>query len=125
MARSVRERAPELTDEELAEMRPAQLAFSPEQLAALTGVRKRGRPASANKKIPVAIRLDAETHAAFKATDDVWQTRMNHVLFYCAPKGGKGRWVKLTAEAGPNKLVEVYRSGSDKAGSRKRAKVSA
>lgn len=72
--------APPLTQAELAEMRPAHEVHSPEVFAALTSVRRRGRPLAANKKVPVTIRLDAETVAAFKAMGPRWQTRMNEAL---------------------------------------------
>lgn len=43
-------------------------------------VKRRGRPAGSGIKISTTIRFDAEVLAAFKATGDGWQTRMNDVL---------------------------------------------
>ena len=74
--------APALTDAELSEMRPAAEVLTAEEFAAVTSVRKaaRGRPPVASPKVPVTIRLDADTVEAFKATGAGWQTRMNDVL---------------------------------------------
>ncbi|MCJ2042894.1 BrnA antitoxin family protein [Methylobacterium sp. J-059] len=72
--------APPLTQAELTEMRPAHEVHSAEVFAALTSVRRRGRPLATNKKVPVTIRLDAETVTAFKAMGPRWQTRMNEAL---------------------------------------------
>jgi len=80
------EEAPELSDAELAEMRPAREVHSSEEFAALTGVRKRGRPLAASKKVPVTIRLNPDTVAAFKAMGNGWQTRMNEVLAVAAAR---------------------------------------
>lgn len=41
---------------------------------------KRGRPAAANPKTHVNIRLDAEVVEAFRATGRGWQTRINSAL---------------------------------------------
>ena len=72
--------APPLTAEQLAELRPAREVHTPQEFAALTAVRRRGRPVAADPKVPVTIRLDASTVAAFKATGAGWQTRMNVIL---------------------------------------------
>lgn len=82
--------APRLTDAELTEFRPAHEVHSPEELAALTGGRKRGRPVSAAPKVPVTIRLDPETVETFKATGRGWQTRMNEALVAVAAGMRKG-----------------------------------
>lgn len=42
--------------------------------------KRRGRPAGSGTKISTTIRFDAEVLAAFKATGDGWQTRMNDAL---------------------------------------------
>lgn len=42
--------------------------------------RKRGRPAGSGQKEQIAIRVDREVLAAFRATGPGWQTRMNAVL---------------------------------------------
>lgn len=80
MARRTAEVAPELTDAELAEMRPAREIHSPEEFAALTAVRKRGRPKSDAPKVPVTIRLDAETAKTLRALGGGWQTRVSALL---------------------------------------------
>lgn len=49
-------------------------------IRAATAARKRGRPAGSGKKEQVAIRVDREVLAAFRATGPGWQTRMNTVL---------------------------------------------
>ena len=41
---------------------------------------KRGRPASANPKAHINIRLDPDVVAAFRATGRGWQTRLNSAL---------------------------------------------
>ena len=46
--------------------------------------RKRGRPAGSDKT-QIALRVDNDTLAAFRATGQGWQSRMNTVL---------GEWVK-------------------------------
>jgi uncharacterized protein (DUF4415 family) len=40
----------------------------------------RGRPLGSGTKVSTTIRFDAEVLAAFKATGDGWQTRMNDAL---------------------------------------------
>ncbi|MCK7461170.1 MAG: BrnA antitoxin family protein [Sphingobacterium sp.] len=56
----------ELTDAELAELRP--LARTP------------GRPKAESTKQPVSIRVDADLLAAMKASGPGWQTRANDAL---------------------------------------------
>ena len=73
------EDAPELTDAELAEMRPAAEVLPPEFYALVTK-RPRGRPKSADTKVPVTLRLDREVVEAFRAKGPGWQTRMNAAL---------------------------------------------
>lgn len=41
---------------------------------------KRGRPAGSGKKEQVAIRIDSDVLAAFRASGAGWQTRMNAAL---------------------------------------------
>ncbi|NDP63768.1 MAG: BrnA antitoxin family protein [Polaromonas sp.] len=54
---------------------------SDEELSAgVTAYRKRGRPAGGATKEQVAIRLDREVLAAFRAAGPGWQTRMNDAL---------------------------------------------
>ena len=70
---------PELTDEQLDQMRPAREALPPELYAALAS-RPRGRPKVEKRKVEVKLRLDPEIVEAFKAQGPGWQTRMNEVL---------------------------------------------
>ena len=73
------EDAPELTDAELAEMRPAAEVL-PAAFYAMVTKRPRGRPKSAETKVPVTLRLDREVLEAFRAKGPGWQTRMNTAL---------------------------------------------
>ena len=41
---------------------------------------RRGRPSLESPKVAISIRFDADILAAFKATGDGWQTRMNDAL---------------------------------------------
>ena len=75
---------PELTDEQLARMRPASEVLPPALYAALT--RPRGRPKAAVTKLPVKLRLDRQAVEAFKATGTGWQTRMNDALVAAAKR---------------------------------------
>lgn len=76
--------AAELTDEQLAKMRPASEVLPPALYAALT--RPRGRPKADDPKLPVKLRLDRATVETFKATGPGWQTRINDVLGEAARK---------------------------------------
>lgn len=73
---------PELTEEELAQMRPASEVLPPALYAALT--RPRGRPKAAETKQEVKLRLDRKAVEAFKRSGPGWQTRMNDVLVRAA-----------------------------------------
>ncbi len=64
-----------LTDEELAEMRPATAFKALDEV-----IRSRGRPKAGTVKVPVSIRLSPEVVDAFKATGKGWQTRIDEVL---------------------------------------------
>jgi uncharacterized protein (DUF4415 family) len=74
--------APDLTDAELAEMRPAREVLTAAELETVRSVRQArlGRPPSEVRKVPVTIRLDPDIVDAFKATGDGWQSRMNAAL---------------------------------------------
>jgi uncharacterized protein (DUF4415 family)/uncharacterized DUF497 family protein len=56
----------EVSREEIQEMRPLK--------------NRGGRPKLNNPKEPVSLRLDADVLAAFRASGDGWQTRMNNAL---------------------------------------------
>ncbi|MFZ3289434.1 MAG: BrnA antitoxin family protein [Telluria sp.] len=75
------EDAPELTDEFFEEgvWRIGDKVVSREEARAEAG-KRRGRPAGSGTKVSTTIRFDADVLAAFKATGDGWQTRMNDVL---------------------------------------------
>ena len=62
-----------LTDSDLGQFKPA---------------RGGGRPPQTFTKVSTSIRLDARVVAAFKATGEGWQTRMNDVLFEYAQQHG-------------------------------------
>jgi uncharacterized protein (DUF4415 family) len=66
---------PELTDEQLAEMKPFAEAF-PELAASIA---KRG-PQKAPTKVATSIRLDPDVIEGFKATGGGWQSRINEAL---------------------------------------------
>lgn len=76
--------APELTDAELAEFRPARDVLphilGKENAEAL--MKRRGRPAlpANERKVSMSIRYDRDVIDAFKATGEGWQTRMNDAL---------------------------------------------
>ena len=76
---------PDLTDPDNPEWTEADFAraqgpesLSPEVLAAFP--RTRGRPVKAAPKIRVAVRLDPDVVAYFRATGPGWQTRINDAL---------------------------------------------
>ncbi|NNM75276.1 BrnA antitoxin family protein [Enterovirga aerilata] len=73
--------APELSDAELAEMRPARDALPPELYAALTQ-RKPGQrgPGKKPAMVPVTVRLAPDVVAAFKATGENWQKLMRDAI---------------------------------------------
>lgn len=65
---------PELTDAELAQLRPAREVLPPDLFAALSA---RGE---ASSRVPVTLSVDAATLDAFKATGEGWKSRMNKAL---------------------------------------------
>lgn len=73
--------APELTDEffEKGVWRIDDKVVSCDEAQVETR-KRRGRPAGSGTKVSTTIRFDAEVLAAFKATGDGWQTRMNDAL---------------------------------------------
>jgi uncharacterized protein (DUF4415 family) len=80
---------PELTDEQLAAMRPAREVLPPALYDALTR-RKPGQrgPGKKPAKVSVTLRLDPEVVAAFKAGGAGWQARINDVLRKAVGGGG-------------------------------------
>lgn len=69
--------SPELTDEELSQIRPFREVF-PEMYEALQ--RSRGRPRVDSPKEAVTLRIDPETVARFKAKGADWRARMAAAL---------------------------------------------
>ena len=73
----------EMTDEELASMRPAREVLPPEFFKMIErerALRRRGRPALATPKKQVTLRLDADVIESFRAEGDGWQSRINATL---------------------------------------------
>ncbi|MDX3978019.1 BrnA antitoxin family protein [Shinella sp.] len=72
---------PELTDEELANMRPAKEVLPPEFFRTIEEHRRsRGRPSLEHPKKQVTLRLDEDVIAKFRASGKGWQGRMNEAL---------------------------------------------
>jgi uncharacterized protein (DUF4415 family) len=69
---------PEWTADMFALAKPAEAVLPPEVLAAFK--RPRGRPIKAAPKVRVAVRLDPDVVAHFRATGPGWQTRINAAL---------------------------------------------
>jgi len=73
--------SPELTDEELAGMRPARDVLPPALYEALV---KRGRgqrgPQKAPTKVSITMRLDKDVLEHFRSTGAGWQSRINEAL---------------------------------------------
>ncbi len=80
---------PELTDEELANLRPAREVLPPELYEAFK--RKARGPQVAPTKQLVSLRLDPDVIAHFKAQGAGWQTRINKALrkVMADPSGAK------------------------------------
>ena len=72
---------PEMSDAELAALRPAKEVLPPEFFKAMEDHRKsRGRPSLAHPKKQVTLRLDEDVIARFRASGKGWQGRMNEAL---------------------------------------------
>jgi uncharacterized protein (DUF4415 family) len=71
---------PELTDEQLAAMRPAREVMPPQFFETVR--RKQGQRGPGRKpaKVPVSIRLDPRIVEAFKAGGKHWQRAINEAL---------------------------------------------
>jgi uncharacterized protein (DUF4415 family) len=82
--------APDMSDDDLARMRPASemlpMIFGAENGAKL--MRRRGRPAKAITKEAVNVRYDRDVLEAFRAGGEGWQTRMNTALREWAAQHG-------------------------------------
>jgi uncharacterized protein (DUF4415 family) len=75
--------SPELTAKDFTRMRPMKEVM-PEVVEAFK--RGRGRPKLEHPKERVSLRVDHDVVAAFKATGDGWQARMNDVLARAATR---------------------------------------
>ena len=74
--------SPPLTAAQLRKLRPASEVL-PELFAAKTAqalLKPRGRPPAASVKERITIRLDPDVLAAFRATGQGWQTRINEAM---------------------------------------------
>ncbi|MFM2278913.1 MAG: hypothetical protein RLZZ444_1144 [Pseudomonadota bacterium] len=72
---------PELSDEELAGMRPAREVLPSDFFKAMEEDRRsRGRPAVAHPKKQITLRLDEDVIAKFRETGKGWQGRLNAAL---------------------------------------------
>lgn len=69
--------APELTDEQIKQLRPAREWFEEHGIPMPV---PRGRPKAERVKTSVTIRLDADTVDYYKDSGPGWQTRMNEDL---------------------------------------------
>jgi uncharacterized protein (DUF4415 family) len=69
--------APELTDEQIKQLRPAREWFEEQGIPMPV---PRGRPKAERAKTSVTIRLDADIVDDYKASGPGWQTRMNEDL---------------------------------------------
>lgn len=72
------------TDEELAKFRPAHEVL-PLELQKVLGMKPRGRPAGSGETEQIAIRIQKEALARWRATGKGWQTRAAAVLAEHAP----------------------------------------
>jgi uncharacterized protein (DUF4415 family) len=73
--------SPPMTDEELANMRPASEVMPEEFFKAMEELRRsRGRPVLEHPKQQVTLRLDADVIAKFRESGKGWQGRMNEAL---------------------------------------------
>jgi uncharacterized protein (DUF4415 family) len=71
--------SPPLTDEELANMRPADEVLPPAFMKAWREGRV-GRPEKATKKQQISLRLDPDVISTYRAKGKGWQARMNETL---------------------------------------------
>lgn len=93
---------PALTEEELAQMRPAQEL--PSEIFEALPRNPGGRPRSAKPKQQITLRIDADVVAAYKATGTGWQTRMNQALAQGADRITSSHETKAEAAAAAKKV---------------------
>ncbi|MCD2174766.1 BrnA antitoxin family protein [Rhizobium sp. C4] len=71
---------PELTDEQISNLRPFREVF-PDLAASIDReLARRGRPPVENPRRQVSIRLDPDVLAHYKSTGKGWQSRINDAL---------------------------------------------
>ncbi len=71
---------PELTDKQIANLRPFREVF-PDLAASIDReLARRGRPPVGNPRRQVSIRLDPDVLAHYKSTGKGWQSRINDAL---------------------------------------------
>jgi uncharacterized protein (DUF4415 family) len=80
--------APEVTDEQAAQARPASEALDPALFATLT---HRGRPRSVPREKLVALRLPPGVIMGYQAAGPGWQVRMGEVRAAGLRTGTRGR----------------------------------
>lgn len=71
---------PELTDEQIANLRPLREVLPDLPASIDKEIAKRGRPKADITKTPVTIHLDQDIVDRYKATGKGWQSRMNDDL---------------------------------------------
>lgn len=73
--------SPDLTDEELAALRPAREVLPPAFFDSVEReAAKRGRPPAESPKKQITLRLDEEIILRYKQSGKGWQSRMNEAL---------------------------------------------
>jgi uncharacterized protein (DUF4415 family) len=73
--------SPDMTEEELAQLRPAKDVLPAEFFEAMDkAAARRGRPSLESPKKQVTLRLDADLIARYKASGKGWQSRINDDL---------------------------------------------
>jgi uncharacterized protein (DUF4415 family) len=72
--------SPELTDTEIASMRPAKEVLPPEFFKAVETARRMGRPRIEAPKQAVTLRLSPDTVEKFKRSGDGWRSKMAEML---------------------------------------------
>ncbi len=77
---------PELTDEQLANMRPFREVFPHLARSIDREIARRGRPKVERPKQAVTLRLDPDTLARFQATGKDWRAKMAKVLEAAKPR---------------------------------------
>lgn len=80
-----------VTDDDIPEMTDAHFAAAKSLKADMPEVaeamkRGRGRPKVENPKARVSLRLDPKVVAAYKATGEGWQSRINEILARALPQ---------------------------------------